>query len=178
MEAWLADNNLYLEASLRWLRLRLQKLVPQDRPAQYSAPAAPIPADRMASTARSVVSRWMNAGAAVERVAGKSVPLLPEGTSSSLDERIAEAASMRQEAAAKMDQPPALLLLAQRFGLSAFEVDTLLLCAASEFDPSIASLFGLAQGGQSRSYPTFSLALSVFDEPRWDVMSSRRPLRY
>ena len=169
MDEWLANNNAYLEASLQWLRLRLQKLVPQAQP----APATIEPLANIAgNTFRSRFSKWKSASAAPQ----KHVHLLPEGNPPSLDDEIAEAATER-EAAAKMDPPPALVLLAQRLGLSPFERDTLLLCAAIEFDPGLASLCGMIQG-QSRNFPTFSLALTLFDDPRWDVTSAHRPLRY
>ncbi len=141
MDAWLENNNRYLEASLQWLRLRFQRLIP-DEQAQ--------PKDLDGSTS-------VQAG--------------------SLDERINEAAEKRV-AAANMDPPPALIMLANLFGLSPFERDTLLLCAALEFDPSLASLCGAAQGSPSRNYPTFSLALSLFDDPRWDALSTQSPIRY
>jgi hypothetical protein len=173
MEAWLDNNNRYLEASLQWLRLRLQKFVPPETQLTSNPPQPSLPVNAASNSSWKGFSRWMGASA----IPVKGVRLLPEGNPPSLDKQIADAAAKR-ETAAKMDPPPALLLLANRFGLSSFERDTLLLCAALEFDPSLASLCGLAQGGQSRSYPTFSLALSVLDEPRWDVLSAHRPLRY
>lgn len=169
MEEWLTNNNLYLEASLRWLRLRLQKLVPPELP----VPTAPEPAASVA-TDHSFLSRFSKRKGPAQQT---QVHLLPEGNPPSLDEQIAQAAAER-EAAAKMDPPPALIFLAHRLGLSDFERDTLLLCAAMEFDPGLAFLCGMVQGSQSRNYPTFGLALSVLDEPRWDVLSAHRPLRY
>jgi ATP-dependent 26S proteasome regulatory subunit len=71
-----------------------------------------------------------------------------------------------------------LILLARRFGLSLFERDLLLLCAAMELDTRIAGLCARAQDDPVRPYPTFALALSLFDEPSWDVVSSEGPLRY
>ena len=76
-----------------------------------------------------------------------------------------------------MDPPPALHLLAQRFGLSPFEQDVLLLCAGMELDTRIAGLCAQAQGNSNRPYPTFALALALFDQPAWDVLSPERPLR-
>ncbi|HJV95289.1 MAG TPA: ATP-binding protein, partial [Albitalea sp.] len=73
---------------------------------------------------------------------------------------------------------PALQLLAQRLGLTEFERNTLLLCAAMEFDPRIAGLCARAQGDTAGSYPTFALALNLFEHPAWDVLSPERPLRY
>ena len=60
---------------------------------------------------------------------------------------------------------PALAGLALRLGLSRFERDTLLLCAAVEFDP------GMPQA-------TFGLALRVLPDPAWDVVSPRGGLRH
>ena len=98
-------------------------------------------------------------------------------SSTSNAEALAQAAAER-EAAAHVDPPPALLLLAQRFGLSAFERDILLLCAAAELDPGISTLFAAAQGQPARNFPTFALAFQAFDEPAWDALSPQRPLRY
>jgi SpoVK/Ycf46/Vps4 family AAA+-type ATPase len=173
MEEWLTNNNLYLEASLQWLRLRLQKLVPHDEPLP-TTPATPADVRNTSrSSLRDRFSRWKDPSVTAPR----EVLLLPAGNAPSLDDQIAEAAAAR-EAAAGMEPPPALLLLAQRFGLSLFERDTLLLCASLEFDPDFAALCALAQGNRTKNYPTFSLALSALDDARWDVMSAHRPLRY
>jgi len=93
------------------------------------------------------------------------------------DAALAEAAARRQ-AAAEIHPPPALVLLAERLGLSAFERDTVLLCAAAELDPATELLFASTQGGVARGFPTFSLALRVLDDPTWDALSPHRPLRY
>jgi hypothetical protein len=69
-------------------------------------------------------------------------------------------------------------MLAQRFGLSRFERDVLLLCVAMELDTRIGSLCARAQDDPSRPYPTFALALTLFDDPVWDVLSPERPLRH
>lgn len=102
---------------------------------------------------------------------------VPDATGPQPEDQLAEAASARAEAA-KMDPPPALVLLAQRFGLSDFERDTLLLCAAVEFDPALASLYARAQGNPSLNFPTFALAMTAFEDPRWDALAPHRPLRY
>jgi SpoVK/Ycf46/Vps4 family AAA+-type ATPase len=176
MEAWLEQNNRYLEASLQWLRLRLQKLIPE----QPIAPSLPLPSPANSSanyspkeTASKRFSKWIGAASKPQ----KELLLLPEGKLPSLDEQI-EAAADAREAAAGIDPPPALLLLANGFDLSPFERDTLLLCAAQEFDPSLGQLCAEAQDCQSRNFPTFSLAITLFDDPRWDALSAHRPLRY
>jgi hypothetical protein len=76
------------------------------------------------------------------------------------------------------DPPPALLILSRRFGLSRFEQEVMLLCAAMELDTRVPGLCARAQDEPNRHYPTFALALALFDEPAWDVLSPERPLRY
>ena len=77
-----------------------------------------------------------------------------------------------------VDPPPPLVILSQRFGLSRFERETLLLCVAMELDSAAAALCAQANGNSQQAYPTFALALRLFDEPAWDVLSPERPLRY
>src|ERR1700754_2518224 len=72
---------------------------------------------------------------------------------------------------------PALLLLGRHFHLSPFERQTLFLCAAMEFDTRVARLCARAQDDPKKNYPTFALALTLFDEPSWDALSPERPLR-
>jgi hypothetical protein len=88
-----------------------------------------------------------------------------------------QAAAERAEAA-QMQPPPALLMLSYQLGLSEFERDALLLCVALELDTRIAPLCARLQGDPARAYPTFSLALRLFDDPAWDALSPHRPLRY
>jgi hypothetical protein len=81
-------------------------------------------------------------------------------------------------AAAQMDPPPALVILGHRLGLSQFEQEALLLCAAMELDTGIAALCARAQRDSARAYPTFALALTLFGNPAWDALSPERPLRF
>ena len=53
-------------------------------------------------------------------------------------------------------------LVTQRLGLSPFEQDILLLCAAMELDTRIPALCARAQDDPARPYPTFALALVLF----------------
>jgi hypothetical protein len=92
-------------------------------------------------------------------------------------ETVSRAAKAREEAA-NTESPTGLAMLAERFGLTAFESDTLLMCAALDLDARFASLCSRVQGTASRAYPTFSLALSVLDNPSWDALSPHRPLRW
>ncbi len=89
-----------------------------------------------------------------------------------------EQAYVAMEQVAAIEPFPALVSLSQRFGLSAFEQGVLLLCVGMELDTRIALLCAKAQEDSQSPYPTFALALSLFDEPAWDVVSPERPLRY
>jgi ATPase family associated with various cellular activities (AAA) len=80
--------------------------------------------------------------------------------------------------AAEMDPPPALVILAQRVGLSQFEQQLLILCLGMELDTGIADLCARCQKNPARPYPTFALAFSLFDDATWDALSPERPLRY
>jgi hypothetical protein len=73
---------------------------------------------------------------------------------------------------------PALGLLSQQFALSPFERSVLLLCAALELDTQIASLCAKAQDNPQRPYPTFALALTLFNEPDWSVVMAEGTLRH
>ena len=46
-----------------------------------------------------------------------------------------------------------------------------------ELDTRIGPLCAQAQG-DSRPYPTFALALALFDDPVWEALSPERPLRH
>ena len=185
-QTWLDENNRYLAVSLQWLHLRLQQLVPElPAPAPVSAPSrapapAPAPAPMVVSAAAPPRSWFGQKGTSVLAVpitVLEPMQIAAPNSSTSNAEALAQAAAER-EAAAHVDPPPALLLLAQRFGLSAFERDILLLCAAAELDPGISPLFAAAQGQPARNFPTFALAFQAFDEPAWDALSPQRPLRY
>jgi hypothetical protein len=94
------------------------------------------------------------------------------------DEAEQLAKARQRVAAADIAEPrPALQILARRLGLSPFERDVLLLCVAMELDTRIATLCTGAQD-EPRPYPTFALALTLFDEPAWEALSPERPLRF
>ena len=122
-ETWQADNHRYLVASLQWLRLRLQRLATEEPRGAASDATPPNSPGSSADEERGLIQCSFASGppATKERL------LSSEPQWSSSDDDI-------QEAAAETEPPPALVLLAQLVGLSAFERDTLLLCAAVEFD--------------------------------------------
>lgn len=71
--------------------------------------------------------------------------------------------------------PASFVTLAERFGLTPFEQQILLLCTAMELDPEMPSRCQQIHGVP---YPTFSLAFRVFDAPSWEAISPSRPLRH
>lgn len=91
-----------------------------------------------------------------------------------------EEAKEARDRAAGMNPPPALYLMAELLRLTPFERDIVLLCAATEFDTRIPALCGRAMGGLEHvhAYPTFALALSLFESPSWSALAPHRPLRY
>lgn len=87
------------------------------------------------------------------------------------------AADPLAELRAAMPAPSAIDRLIALFGLTAFEADVLLLCAAVELDAAFPLLCSEAQGDPQRTYPTFSLALAALPEPSWEALSPAAPLR-
>lgn len=75
-----------------------------------------------------------------------------------------------------LDAPAAIDLLAERFGLSGFERDVLLLAAGVEMDAELAALCAAASNGQ-RPWASLGLALAVLPEPHWSALAPARPLR-
>ncbi|WP_158892903.1 ATP-binding protein [Amycolatopsis anabasis] len=155
---WEAANGTFLAASLGWLRLSLRRNI-ENRSVPLVHPPEP--------------SGWMS------RVLGRSTSSTVDTPAASpvTDAELAEAAAEVERAGA-ISPPPALVELADRLGLSRFERDTLLLCAAVELDPSIGELCALAHGSERMAHPTFGLALGVLPEPAWEVVSPRQGLRF
>ena len=87
-----------------------------------------------------------------------------------------------QKIADRMTSSPALIFLIQALGLSRFESQILLLCAAVEFDPSFSDLYARLQGKEATEsgseMPTFALALTVLEDPAWNALAPDGPLRY
>jgi hypothetical protein len=166
LDEWQEQNGRYLSAALEWLRLRMERHV-----AAEPAPLPPAPAAAGRPAPRRRLFRGRGAPPQPARIA------LPPASSSSLDDRLEEAADAVTAAEAAMAAPPALVCLAERLGLSRFERELLLLCAAMELDTRFGAQCGRIQG-PDHVYPTFALAFAVFDDPSWDALSPERPLRY
>lgn len=170
---WQRNNEAYLEAAFNWLRLRLELLAPPPSVIIQNAPQQivnPLVEERSWGFFR-------QSKTAIEM----PTPIAQIGTSLSeseiLNAQIEEAAAALDEAA-KAEPPPALVILSERLGLSSFERDVLLLCAALELDTRVAALCARAHDDAQKTNPTFALAMAMFDDPAWDALSSQRPLRY
>ena len=84
-----------------------------------------------------------------------------------------------QETSAERWNPAAQLQAL--FGLSSFEVDTVLLCAGFALDQRFEMACAELNAGappQTKYSPSFGLAASVLEEPHWSAMSRTRPLLY
>jgi hypothetical protein len=159
LEQWQRNNEEYLAKALTWLRLRLERQISDRTKSQ------PVSTESNKSSSLSTLFTRRNL----------NEPTEPKTTVSETE--IVNAAEVMAEKGTT-NFPPALILLSQRFGLSQFEQQVLLLCAAMELDTRIANLCAQVQNNPRLAYPTFALALSLFDEPAWDVLSPERPLRY
>ena len=175
---WQKGNEEYLAAALTWLRLRLALYATQQKPAILLPPSPLETESRPAAEA----PRWRF----LRKQSPTPVPtsglftraLLPPAPVDIVTEEQIEEAAAAVAAAEKIEPPPALVIAAQRLGLSQFERDVLLLCAAMELDTRIAAQCARIHGDANKAYPTFALAMSLFDEPAWDALSPERPLRY
>lgn len=184
LDPWLQANDQYLAAALSELRGRLERMAGQGAgPASMEQTSIPrgTPAGSPGEPARpsSLLERLFHAQPkpakdSVTATAGVEVTASPPAAT------VTESgpASETMPEAGTVAHTPALVLIAQRLDLTEFERNILLLCAAMELDTRIAGLCARAQGDPARPYPTFALALALFDYPAWDVLSPERPLRY
>jgi hypothetical protein len=158
-ETWERANAQFLSDAVAWLRERLERYIaamngPAVKDESEAAGDAPHTED---ATAKAKAKRGARKAAAAhdDALPVNHLPIDPG-----------------------MDPPPALAILGNRFGLTAFELDVLLLSVAFELDTRIAGLCARAHDDALRAFPTFALALTLFDEATWDVTSLERPLRH
>jgi hypothetical protein len=163
--SWAQSNDSYVALSLSRLRLLLGRAAQRRaEPGAPPAPEPPAPAERRRSL-------W--------RARPDALPALPAAPADrrggDLDDTIAEVQTQLATLVDGMAAPPALAALADAFGLSDFERDTLLLCAAPELDTGIGELL---DRGYGQRRPSFAIAMDLLDNACWDVRSPQRPLRY
>jgi hypothetical protein len=168
-QSWQELNTRYLSTALAWLRLRLEYLTPREQ----TSIAPPVRSEAEQAQRRGFLRRAPAPAASVP-----SIPIVTTKAVLSRNPQLDQYAQELSAMEAQEDELPALVVLCQRLDLKRFERDTLLLCVAMELDTRIASLCAKAQNDASRPYPTFALALALFDDASWDILSPERPLRY
>lgn len=202
--AWLAANDQYLATALVGLRDRLQRAASQPASADsgdagHVAPSAPVTGapPTAATVPGSKHASWLGwmFGARTARAHPATSAATPAGQSSQPADTSANHVPSQDSpgvtsaqsggspgtsgSAIATEAPvPALVLLAQRLGLTDFERDLLLLCVGMELDTRMPSLCAQAQHDPSKPWPTFALAFVALNQPTWDALSPERPLRY
>ena len=167
---WQEANSRYLSVAVAWVRARLVALAPPVVGPPAPSPPQPIERRMPWERARSMPS-------------SPAQPSTPPQSWAGGGESVAELHAQMATIAGGMSPPPALQVLADRLGLSAFERDLLLLCTAVELDTGMVGLCARAQGPAAdgegaRFWPCFALGMGLFDDPSWDALSPDRPLRY
>ena len=172
---WHDCNTAYLSAAVAWLRKRLERCAEKGGEGILRGPS-----QRTGSQSESSQPGFNKHSSFSTVTGGASEPHLVQMglRHEAIDTEIAQAAAKMATTESQTQPSPALVMLAQRLGLTRFEQEILLLCAAMELDTGIAGLCAKAQGDPSKSFPTFALALSLFDEAAWDALSPEGPLRY
>jgi hypothetical protein len=189
---WQQANDAYLAAAVEWLRLLLSRhatapaaptLIAEEPRAVPRAEGTPPPQQPNAAPWWSLRRGTSGATAAAPAPEGKPTLALPPASFEVTQEQVDEAAQ-RMRAAEAIEPPPALSLLARRLGLTPFERNVLLLCAAMELDTRIGALCARVHNDPSLPFPTFALAFTIFQDglaeerPHWDARSPERPLLY
>ncbi|CAM2169953.1 Tetratricopeptide (TPR) repeat protein [Paraburkholderia sacchari] len=174
---WQEVNSRYLAAALAWLKIRLEQYGRRQRgeSAEDPAPGLPAPPPALETGPAHWWQRRSSQTVAPEERAPYAPPPVP---APGRDDALARAEEEYAAATAQTNPAPVLMRLSALLGLSRFEREILLLCTAMELDPDIAGLCELAQGHTGHAYPTFALALALFDDAAWDALSPQHSLRY
>jgi SpoVK/Ycf46/Vps4 family AAA+-type ATPase len=169
-EKWQDENTRYLSEAIAQVRQTLERYANR----QVHATSSPIIPEVVPPTF------W-------QRLRGKPSSNVPAvrallSQPGQEPEKPAESVAAAAPAAAKGSEAtkasPALPTLSRRLGMTRFEEHLLLLCCAVELDPGITALCAKAQDDPARTYPTFALGFSIFENPEWEALSPERPLRY
>jgi hypothetical protein len=91
------------------------------------------------------------------------------------DGEVAEAQAAIERRVARLPVPSAIDDLAERFALSRFERDIVLLAAGVEMDAALARL---CENATRQPGATFGLAMAVLPEAHWSAIAPLEPLRY
>jgi len=177
---WLAGNERYVKLLVETLIARLERYATTHEEAR-SEPVVVTDAPPEEGTARrkfGLFSKRAPEATVAElvrapRIGHEKTAAPPQGQAESATQSQTEADLAALET---MQPPPALRLLQQRFSLTDFERQTLLLCAALEFDARVSSLCARVSSATGQPAPSFALALDLFEDPSWDAIAPDRPL--
>jgi hypothetical protein len=183
LPSWEDRNNAYLARELHRLRERLIARAQLESPRAEPEPVALLPEEevltrpvprrrRLLRRRKAVTTEVDEPTPAQDELTSETpltIPLEDLGDPGAIDDDLASSAGPD-------DQPPALVELSERLGLTPFERNVLLLAAATELDPHAAALCAAAQG-DGRPAPNFGLALRLFEDPEWEALAPHRPLR-
>lgn len=167
-EKWQDENTRYLAEAIATVRQTLERYA-QRHVHQASSPVIPeiVPP-----------TFWQRLrGKAASNAPTTRALLMPPGQETQAKPAApANTPTTKAEGDTKMS--PALPTLSRRLAMTRFEEQVLLLCCAVELDPVISALCAKAQDDPARTYPTFALGFSIFENPEWEALSPERPLRY
>jgi Winged helix domain, variant/ATPase family associated with various cellular activities (AAA) len=176
---WQKANYAYVEAELKRLRLLLQRRVRWLRQQWHQDPLQSY----QGLVISDAQADWLLLG---EHRQAEARFYREDPEAAQLGRSIAELErhlAAQQRSLAGLGTPPALEVLAHLLGLTPFERDTLLLCLATELDPTFERLYAYLHDDMTRKYATPHLALSLFggDGETWlaarDSFLPETPLR-
>ena len=143
---WMEMNDKHLAATVAWIRLRLQQLIPQAE-------------DHTETDTKD--SGWF-------KPAKKARTKSTKTDIDAIEPAYQEIVKLENN-----DPSPALILLAKALGLSKFDLHVLALCAAMELDTRIGGLCAKAQDNLHKPYPTFALAFALFNDPDLECVGAQ-----
>ncbi len=121
---------------------------------------------------------WVNANQQYLSLQLNKVFKRLEGFATDNSQQIADQEHINRELEAlvnSISSPPALEVLVQRFELSDFEKNILLLCAGVELDARFPDILSKLNG---TALPSYAVALAIFDHCHWSALSPQAPLRH
>ena len=161
-DKWLEPNDRYTTAAIAWVRALLAQRMPPSKPEV-----------KRIKQRRGFLGWLFGRPKYIEEIVSTgSMPgdaLLVEEAAKRLNEIESDLAAS--------DIPVRIQHLQQRFKLSQFEVHVLLFCLAFELDTRIGWMCGAIQDQPYRPYPTFGLAMTLFDDPDWLALPPEGRLR-
>jgi AAA+ superfamily predicted ATPase len=107
---------------------------------------------------------------------GHSVPPVVHGQADPFEAALKEAALQARalaEAARSQGHPSRLVRLAEAFGLTAFDVDVLLICLAPQLDLRYERIYGYLQDDVTKKQPTVNLVLDLLCSPGQERVSQQ-----